>query len=91
MDFPIEHLPALGRFQTVVDGQTALADYRLQDGVMAITHTEVPESLSGRGIAGALVKAALDHARSAGLKVRPQCSYARSYMERHAETADLLA
>lgn len=91
MDFQIEHLPAQDRFQTVIDGQTARVEYRLADGVMTIVHTEVPESLGGRGIAGALVKAALDHARSEGLKVVPKCAYARSYIERHPEVADLLA
>ncbi|MBC8056758.1 MAG: N-acetyltransferase [Rhizobiales bacterium] len=87
----IEHLPALGRFQTVVEGETCVADYRLADGVMTVTHTEVAPQLEGRGIAGALVQALLDHAQANGLKVRPMCSYARTYMQRHPETAALLA
>jgi predicted GNAT family acetyltransferase len=91
MTFPIDHLAAQRRFQTTVDGFACVADYTLAGGVMTITHTEVPPQLGGRGIAGELVKAMLDHARSAGLKVRPACSYARSYMERHPETTDLLA
>ena len=91
MDLSIEHLPDRGRFQAIVEGQPCVADYRLADGVMAITHTEVAPALEGRGIAGALVQAALDHARSAGLKVRPLCSFARAYMRRHPETSALLA
>jgi len=91
MKLSIEHLPERGRFQAVVEGQTCVADYRLQAGVMAITHTEVAPALEGRGIAGALVQALLDHAQANGLKVLPLCSYARAYMRRHPETAALLA
>jgi len=91
MDLQIEHLPEPGRFQAVVDGATCVADYRLRDGVMAITHTEVAPRLQGRGIAAALVQALLDHAQAHGLKVLPLCSYARAYMRRHPETAALLA
>ncbi len=87
----IDHLPDRGRFQARVDGQPCVADYRLVDGVMTVTHTEVPPNLQGRGIAAALVRALLDHAAAHGLKVRPLCSYARAYMQRHPETAALMA
>ena len=91
MQPPIEHLPAKSRFQTVVEGHLCVADYRLADGVMAVTHTGVAPALQGRGIAAALTRALLDHVRSEGLKVAPMCSYTRSYMQRHPESADLLA
>ena len=91
MTFAIEHLIERGRFQVVVEGATCVADYRLQGGVMLITHTEVPPRLQGRGIAAALVQAALAHAREHGLKVSPLCSYARAYMQRHPDTQELLA
>jgi predicted GNAT family acetyltransferase len=91
MKLQIEHLADRGRFQAVVDGRICVADYRLADGVMAITHTEVAPSLQGHGIAGELVQAALDHAKAHELKVVPLCSYVQSYMRRHPETASLLA
>jgi predicted GNAT family acetyltransferase len=68
-----------------------VADYRLVDGVMHMTHTETHPSLRGRGIAAALVQAALEHARSHDLKVEPHCSYVAAYMRRHPETQSLLA
>jgi len=37
------------------------------------------------------VRAALAHARAAGWRVRPSCSYVASYMRRHPQTQDLLA
>jgi predicted GNAT family acetyltransferase len=91
MNLQIEHLPEHGRFQARVDDRLCVADYRLADGVLTVTHTEVPPALQGRGIAGALIQALLDHAGAQRLKVRPLCSYARAYMRRHPESAALLA
>jgi len=51
----------------------------------------VPPALEGRGIAGQLTRAVLDHVRAHGLKVEPACSYARAYIDRHPEDRDLLA
>ena len=39
----------------------------------------------GRGIAGRLVRAALEFARGEGHRVRPSCEYAASWMTRHPE------
>ncbi len=78
------------RFEAVVDGLLCRADYDLVDGVMRMTHTGVPSELGGRGIAAALVEAALAHARANALKVEPWCSYVRVYMQRHPEAQPLL-
>lgn len=58
---------------------------------MQIFHTEVPMAFEGRGIAAALVRAAIEYARENGLKVLPACSYVRAYMRRHPEAQSLLA
>lgn len=86
----ITHDVARSSFEARVDGGVAECVYRLQGGVMNIVHTEVPPASEGRGIAAALVRAALAHARAHGLRVRPSCSYVRTYMRRHPETQDLL-
>jgi len=86
----IEHMPGRG-FTAEVDGHRILLDYGASDGVMKIMHTTVPHALRGRGLAGQLVRAALDHARAAGLKVVPSCSYAAEWIERHPEYGDLVA
>lgn len=88
---PVQHRPEHHEFSAQVDGQTSLLQYRLTDKMMTITHTEVPPALEGRGIAAALTRAALDHARTHGWRVRPLCSYARTYFQRHPEASDLLA
>ena len=86
----IEHNVAASRFEASVEGQLCVCQYRVFGKTMMLTHTGVPQALRGRGIAAALVQAALDYARATDLKVRPDCSYAESYMQRHPETLDLL-
>jgi uncharacterized protein len=86
----ITHDTAAARFETIVEGQRCVCQYRVFGKTMMLTHTGVPQALRGRGIAALLVQAALDHARARQLKVRPDCSYAEAYMQRHPETLDLL-
>jgi predicted GNAT family acetyltransferase len=87
----VRHNADAKRFEVVLDGDLARADYRMSGGVMRLVHTEVPPRFEGRGIASALVRAALEHARREGLQVEPACSYVATYMRRHPETHDLLA
>jgi hypothetical protein len=91
MSYPIEHDAAAGQFTATVDGQVCLLQYRLKSGVMKVVHTEVPPDLAGHGIAGDLMRAALELALRNGWRVFPACSYAVAFLERHPEYADLLA
>jgi len=86
----IEHEPANQRLVTRVDGREAWLEYRLQDDVMVITHTQVPLEIGGRGIASQLVGEAFEQARRFGWMVNPQCSYAAAWAERHREVAELV-
>lgn len=86
----IEHDPATHRFSTSFDGHRAELEYEFSDGRMVITRTRVPDEISGRGIASRLTRTAFEHARGAGLRVRPMCSYAAGWAERHPEYRALL-
>ena len=77
------------RFEIEIEGHLALADYRIQNGVMDLYHTESPQALAGRGVGSKLIRTALLSARAQGLKVRPTCSFVAAYMKRHPEFADL--
>jgi predicted GNAT family acetyltransferase len=81
---------ALSRFELDADGHTAVAYYRLADGVMTFTHTEVAPGVAGRGIGSRLVHGALEQARTRGLKVVPRCGFVGGYIAKHPEFADLL-
>lgn len=72
-------------------GETGVLTYSEQDGRLFLLHTEVPEAMEGQGIASRLVRTALDYAREKGEKVVPFCPFARSYIQRHQEYAELLA
>lgn len=87
----VRHDAQRGRFELDMDGETAHVEYRREGDTMVVLHTIVPEALSGRGIAGTLNAAALEHAREAGLQVDPQCEYTASYVRRHPGYRDLLA
>jgi predicted GNAT family acetyltransferase len=79
------------QYELEVDGQLALAAYRLRDGRITFTHTEVPDALAGQGVGKRLVKAALDDVRERGLKVVPACPFVKHYVDTHPEEQDLLA
>src|SRR5690606_13761059 len=56
MSRSIEHNAPRQRFEWTEDGIVSELDYQLQNGLMSITHTGVPEALGGRGIAADLTK-----------------------------------
>lgn len=88
--FDIRHEPSQHRFVATVGGIEAVLDYRLEGRCMVITHTNVPEAIGGRGVAAGLTQFAFEHARGEGWQVRPACSYAAGWAERHPEYSELL-
>jgi len=83
--------PALSRFELDANGVTAVANYKIADGVITFTHTEVPPQARGGGTASRLIVGALEAARARGLKVVAHCSFVRAYLAKHPEFQDLLA
>ena len=73
------------RFVYEAEEGTAQLVYRLDGDRLVLTHTEVPESMGGRGIGGQLVAAAVERARRSGETIDPQCPYARSWLEKHSD------
>ncbi|GEL21885.1 N-acetyltransferase [Pseudonocardia sulfidoxydans NBRC 16205] len=83
--------PDRSRFEILVDDEVAgRAFYQLRDGLIVFTHTEVDDRFGGRGIGGALARGALDAARARGLRVRPDCTFVKGWIDKHPEYADLL-
>jgi predicted GNAT family acetyltransferase len=87
----IQHDPKAQEFTAELSGYRAVLQYRYVDRVMTIAHIGVPAAISGRGVAAELARAALHRAREAGWTVNPECSYARAFMRRHQEYADLMS
>ncbi|GAB4200209.1 MAG: GNAT family N-acetyltransferase [Roseiflexaceae bacterium] len=86
----VTHNTAESRFELRVGGELAVAEYVLARDQIIFTHTGVPRSMRGRGIASRLAHAALEHARAAGLRVVPHCSFFRTYIQRHPEYQPLV-
>jgi hypothetical protein len=82
--------PALSRFELDAGGGTAILNYRVDHGVMALNHTETPPHARGQGIASRLVAGVLEGARARGLKVMPRCPFVRAYLADHPEYSDLV-
>lgn len=87
----VRHNPAQSRFELEAEDALALAYYRLADGVMTFTHTEVPHRLRNRGVASRLIHGALESARADGFRIVPRCSFVAAFIARHPEFGDLLA
>lgn len=86
----VRHNAVENRFEAEVDGTLSVADYRLEEGRMILTHTFVPPAMRGRGIAEKMVRAALEHAQAEKLRVVPACSYVEVFIQRNPEFAPLI-
>ena len=74
------------RYEITEDGeQVGFLTYRLGDGFIDMIHSEVDREHSGRGLAGILVRFALDDARARGLAVVPFCPYVASFIAEHRD------
>jgi predicted GNAT family acetyltransferase len=88
----IQHDVERQRFEAHLPGGTAFLAYApAADKVLDMYSTYVPSAERGKGVAGALVEAALAHARMEGCRVIPSCWYVAHWIRRHPQYADLLA
>ncbi len=62
------------------------AAYQLTDELVVFTHTEVEPAFEGRGVGGALARAALDEVEAEGTrKVMPLCPFIKAWIARHPD------
>jgi predicted GNAT family acetyltransferase len=79
------------RFELEEMGETAYLEFDLDSaGWITLLHTEVPEALRGRGIAGELAKTGLEYARDNQLKVDVVCPLVANYISKHPEFEPLV-
>ena len=79
------------RFELEEMGETAYLEFDLDSaGWITLLHTEVPEALRGRGIAGELAKTGLEYARDNQLKVDVVCPLVANYISKHTEFQPLV-
>jgi predicted GNAT family acetyltransferase len=91
MDVQVQDNPDRGRFEILVDGELAgLATYRVRDGVVIVTHSEIDPSFRGRGLASELARQTLDTLRERGDRVVPACPFFAKYVAEHPEYDDIV-
>jgi predicted GNAT family acetyltransferase len=84
---PVVDDTAHGRFVIEDEGATAQLLYEVEGRRLLLLHTEVPEQLGGRGLAGRLVRASVARAAADGLVIVPWCPYARKWLQDHPDVA----
>jgi predicted GNAT family acetyltransferase len=57
---------------------------------VTLTHTEVPQHLSGQGIGSRLAKGVFDALKGSGRRAVAKCPFMAAYASRHPEYAALL-
>ena len=83
--------PALHRFELMLGGHTAFAEYKREPGTITFVHTVVPDELGGRGVGSALARGALDQVRRRGEKVIAKCPFIAAFIKKNTPYQDLLA
>jgi len=89
----VSHVPEAKRYEARVDGASevaGVAEYIRTTELIAFVHTEVKAEYEGAGVGSALVRAALDEARAANLRVLATCPFFAGWISRHPEYQDLL-
>ena len=85
------HNPDRNRFEILLDGEVIGSSYyRSEAGRRVFTHTEVDPEYQGQGLAGQLIKVALDATKAADLRVVPQCPAVAKYASKHPEYDDII-
>ena len=73
------------QFEIELEGEKAYLSYRYYKNDIAFMHTLVPDSLEGRGIAGALAREAFHFAEQHKKPVMVYCPFVAGYIKKHTE------
>lgn len=80
------------RFEYDIEGHTAIIEYITnKNGLIFLTHTEVPKALRGQGIAFEMISSALTEVKNRNLKLVPLCPTVAEYLRRYPNLKDMLA
>lgn len=90
-DVAVRDNPERGRYEAYVGSALAgYTDYHAQPGLVTLLHTEVDTAFEGRGVGSELVRRMLDDIRRRNATVLPVCPFARAFLQRHPEFADVV-
>lgn len=78
------------RFELHIGDEFGFLIYELDAPRITLVHTEVPESMEGKGVASALIEKVLMYIEKEGLKLVPVCPFVRAFLKRHPEWKRIL-
>ncbi len=92
MQFQHEDDGKSGRFFIDENGQLLAEMYYEWQAAdhLTILHTEVDDSLGGKGVGKQLLSRTVEFARERGVTIRPVCAFAKKVMEGSDEYADMI-
>ena len=85
VDNPAEH-----RYEMKLGDDFAFAYYSVVDGRIILTHTEVPQALSGHGYGSRLARGVFERIKERGQRAIVRCPFMAAYVARHPEYGALL-
>lgn len=90
MEYQVVNNKKLMHFEIHEANEVAFLEYRYYKNDIAFMHTEVPESMGGRGVAAALARFAFQFAKEQKKLVMVYCPYVGAYLKKHPELKDQL-
>jgi predicted GNAT family acetyltransferase len=75
----------LHRYEMTLQDGTVFARVRRKENLLMIDHVESPASLRGQGAGSNFMKSFMDVVRRDNLKVTPVCSFAKTWLNKHAD------
>ena len=89
-EYTIVNNKELMHFEIHEADDIAFLEYRFYKNDIAFMHTEVPESMGGKGVASALAKYAFKFAKEHNKAVMVYCPFVGAYLKRHPELKEQL-
>jgi uncharacterized protein len=79
------------QYEAKLNGKVvAFAEYRPIGQSVMFTHTEVNEDLEGKGVAGQLIRFALEDTKAKGMTAIPMCPFVKIFIQRHKDFIDVV-
>lgn len=90
MDTEVLDNAASSRFELAVGDEMAVAYYRHEDGRYVLTHTEVPQALSGQGIGTRLAQGVFKILGERNARIIAKCPFMSAFAVKHPELNAML-
>ena len=90
MSYKLIDNPDAKRYEFEMEGKRPIIEYIKAKNKIYLTHTEVPESMAGKGVGKALVGQVLEDIKEKGLTLIPLCPFVALYIKRNPEWKELV-